>query len=590
MPDAASGPRRGRRLFGFAVIADSHLEPEAGISVPRSNARNRTVVDWLRPLAPRFVLHLGDIVHPVPDAPGHDETLVLGRSLYAPLACPVLYTPGNHDIGDKRSDAAPASSVTEQWLSSYGRVFGPQFGAHHAGDCSVFLFNSCILNAGFAIEAEQRRWLEAELAAARGRRVFLATHYPPYLLSPDESSHYDQIDTPARFWLLELLRRHSVEAMFCGHVHNFFWNRLDRTDIYVLPSPSFVRRDYSEMSRGEPPDEFGRNDTGKLGFFWVDVYEHGHVARFVRTFGATGAMTDPVVPAHPNDPGETPIGLWLRHPWCELTELPHNPPVDEFARRKVRNDYPVQALWDFGVRALRAPIDDLLEPRVRARVAELCALGHRFTFFSMGLPDDALLAALRTHAALVARWECVLPARMAGELAERVRDLVRETGLSLAFACLRSGAEGNTAKAPGKHFAAPGFSVSELEDARQAAHGPLRGVASALCFSLARTEPLERSLEALGRLAAETGMAVVASRSMTPAGPNDTALDDAANRAFVEESVAAAIRHPRVELFLDTFMDVDRGYYVRSGLIDRSANWRPAGEALARLAASRRQA
>ena len=72
----------GRWHFGFAVVADSHLEPEMdGLALPRSNARNRFIVAQLRAMAPAFVVHLGDIVHPVPRAPAHDATLQLAQAL-----------------------------------------------------------------------------------------------------------------------------------------------------------------------------------------------------------------------------------------------------------------------------------------------------------------------------------------------------------------------------------------------------------------------------------------------------------------------------------------------------------------------------
>jgi len=423
--DAASGiaapaliaMRHGKRLFSFAVIADSHLEPEAaGSMAPRSNLRNRSVVEWLRPRSPQFVLHLGDIVHPVPQAEQHDNTLVLARQLFAGLQCPVLYTPGNHDIGDKNDDTAPAAAVTQQWLDGYGRVFGEPFQVHHAGGCVLLLINSPILGSGLALEATQKRWLEEQLRVANGKRIFLATHYPPFLAQPQEDTSYDNMERHARHWLLELLARHRVEAVFCGHVHNLFYNRFGSTEIHALPSTSFVRRDYSELHSGAPTDEFGRNDTGKLGFFWVDVFEQGHVARLVQTHGGTDTL-ELQLPGHPKDPGETPLGVNLCHPWCAQVELPFNPPVDPFARRRVRNDHAVQALWSAGIRHLRAPVADLLDAQVRQRVADMVALGHRFTFFSAGMPSAALLALLREHAPLVGFWECVMPVRAAPELA-----------------------------------------------------------------------------------------------------------------------------------------------------------------------------
>ena len=48
-----------------------------------------------------------------------------------------------------------------------------------------------------AIEAAQRRWLERQLAGAGGKRIFLATHYPPFLVHPEEPPSYDNMALPA---------------------------------------------------------------------------------------------------------------------------------------------------------------------------------------------------------------------------------------------------------------------------------------------------------------------------------------------------------------------------------------------------------
>jgi UDP-2,3-diacylglucosamine pyrophosphatase LpxH len=592
-PDAAAStlmsPRRGKHLLSFAVIADSHLEPEdTGETAPRSNRRNRSVVDWIRTRSPQFVLHLGDIVHPVPQAGQHDHTLVLAEQLFAGLRGPVLYTPGNHDVGDKRDDTAPAAAVAEDWLDGYGRVFGDQFRAHHAGNCVVLLINSPILGSGLPVEAVQKRWLEQQLRAARGQRIFLATHYPPYLVYPQEDNSYDNIERGARHWLLGLLEQHRVEAVFCGHVHNLFYNRFGSTEIYALPSTSFVRRDYSELHGGAPTDEFGRNDTGKLGFFWVDVFERGHVARLVQTHGGTGTLTLQL-PGHPKDPGQTPLGVNLCHPWCAQIELPFNPPVNPFARRLARNDHAVQALWSAGIRHLRAPIADLLDERVRRRVADMVALGHHFTFFSAGLPDTALLSQLHAHAALIGFWECVLPVRAAPALAACAGAMLQDTGMRLVFACLRSGAQANTGKAPGKHYAAPGFTMDQIAEAHAVIAGPLAGIAAGVAFSIPRNAALPAAMQALDRFARASAMAVFATRALMGDGPNDAENDEAGNRALVEEALQQARRYPAVSLLLDTFMDIDRGYYVRTGLVDRSGNWRAAGQVLADFRAAAAQ-
>jgi hypothetical protein len=64
------------------------------------------------------------------------------------------------------------------------------------------------------------------------------------------------------------------------------------------------------------------------------------------------------------------------------------------------------------------------------------------------------------------------------------------------------------------------------------------------------------------------------------AGEATTFDDDAVVSTRVAETVVAAREYPDAAIFLDGFMDHDRGYYPRHGLIDRHHNPR---EALYRL-------
>ena len=96
---------------------------------------------------------------------------------------------------------------------------------------------------------------------------------------------------------------------------------------------------------------------------------------------------------------------------------------------------------------------------------------------------------------------------------------------------------------------------------------------------------LSDALGILQALAQRTDAAVVATCSLLPDGPNDSRLDEVAIEREVRDIVEAARRHPGVEVMLDTFMDIDRGYYVRHGLVDRALNWRSAGRWLAQQAA-----
>ncbi|MEZ5864315.1 MAG: hypothetical protein R3D25_09705 [Geminicoccaceae bacterium] len=64
--------------------------------------------------------------------------------------------------------------------------------------------------------------------------------------------------------------------------------------------------------------------------------------------------------------------------------------------------------------------------------------------------------------------------------------------------------------------------------------------------------------------------------------PDIEVSDDQAIARRVREAAAFAAGHPEHRCFLDTFESIDRGYFVRRGLIDRRGDPTPAGLALAR--------
>jgi hypothetical protein len=64
---------------------------------------------------------------------------------------------------------------------------------------------------------------------------------------------------------------------------------------------------------------------------------------------------------------------------------------------------------------------------------------------------------------------------------------------------------------------------------------------------------------------------------MTSTNPAEAFLDDLANANRVAEAMTAALAHsapgrPMVDVFIDTFADMDRGYFLRHGLVDRRYN------------------
>ena len=68
-------------LFQFAVIADTHIRlpdsaKEGGYPSNRlSNDRAKYVVQCINRIKPDFVIHLGDLVHPIPALSNHESAV-----------------------------------------------------------------------------------------------------------------------------------------------------------------------------------------------------------------------------------------------------------------------------------------------------------------------------------------------------------------------------------------------------------------------------------------------------------------------------------------------------------------------------------
>ena len=574
----------GDRLFTFAVIADSHVtEAEATAiggydidTVKLGAARSRYVVDQLNTLAPDFVVHLGDITHPGPGTPAYEDSADRFHKIYQNLDCPLYLVAGNHDIGEKAFPGEPLSqqearlTVNDDMIAEYERHFQAQYYSFEHEDCLFVIMNGMIVNSGLACEEAQRQWLETLLGENRGRRIFMFSHYPPYLSRPDETGHYDATDAPGRSWLLGLFERHGVEAYYAGHVHNFFFNRHGATNCYVLPSICFLRHDYHELFRVEPGMKQGRHDGAKLGYAVVDVHGEGHLNHAVRTHGrglevgdTALAPASPLPPVHALRPNGHGVGLYLRQPWCDSADIPTPWGLDAFSRKRVRNDYPLMALWEMGIRDLRVPLDDLADPETGVRMAELAALGHRFTAYSYGLPKGAAADALKNRGNILAAWEIIAPITSAVDLLTAMAALKGSTPIYF-----------NAHRAEVEAFSSSHGLASDERGAVEAllALDGARDVIDGVVFGIAWQEAPAPAIDAARRSVEGFGVKAavhVQFAHRRPLSQEETERHDA-NR--IAEAVVAAMAHRDVGVVLDNFTGIDRGYYFSGGLVDRLYN------------------
>lgn len=596
MTDISSRAGAGRAArFRFAVIADTHVNPsEQDLISPfeshrLTNERLRHTVRVLNSLQPDLVVHVGDMVHPVPEAVTYPQAVARFREAMSGLKAPLKVVPGNHDIGDKQADFVPAGSIQPGYIDLYREHFGDDFHAFDAGGCRFVVINTSLINSGLPQEQQQATWLERELSAHAGRRLFLCIHYPPFIAEASEPGHYDNIDEPGRGWLMEVIRNHRVTAVFTGHVHNFFFNRIGETPVFSMPSTAFVRGDYSELfAVGQPAShENGRNDTSKLAVLVIDVHEDRIVPQFIRTLdggdaGAQRAQRDwPLLPPAAGSPAA--LGIDLRYSWSELHEIPYSSMLDEFRRKLARNDYPILALWEMGIGKLRVPIDDLCREQPCDRMLAMAAQGSRFTVFCFGWPDALTMAHIARHRAMLHAVEVVVKWPLPPDLSQRLGVLASEAGVPVHLSRFWSASGHSRDGKQIKLLVDHGFAGASDETAGELVQAVGPGAVQGLVFRIPRSvSPRQGILDAVQRTAPWGVRAQVHVR-LADDSPAVGHPDVHETELRVLEAAFCAQALPQADVFIDTLSDVDRGYFPRAGLVDRRFNPRSAGHALRNL-------
>ncbi|MFY0613017.1 MAG: metallophosphoesterase [Hyphomicrobiaceae bacterium] len=566
----------GKLLFRYAVISDTHLRlPEDARLTPwKSQAkgveRAELAMRQIEKAEPEFLVHLGDMVQPVPHLPSYTRTAEFACQLFEKLDCPVHYTPGNHDIGDKLTPVTPAHETDAHSVQAYEAAFGASYYAFEHGGCIFLVLNSSLVGSGLPQETEQFAWLEAELERQKGRRTFVKIHYPLFIGEENEASCYDNVEQPGRERLLSLINSAGVEAVFAGHVHNFFYHATEQTEFYSMLSTCFVRHDYQELFSVAPDQEFGRNDEPKLGWAEVEIYEHGHDVVFHRMM--LPGIDEDLIRASVRGNRPAPLGVQMRSAWAELKSISINGPVDEFQRRRVRNDYEILALWETGLRDLRCPLFDLEDDAYFERIQILHAHGHRFTFYTTSL-SVLEPASIERLAAVDGDLDVIVPWKAIDDLFESIRDLRNAVPGRMSLACTVSASDHRAGTFRGGYVPMSfGFDPSECNILRTFHDDVGRDLNVGYTFRFGpEVNVLAGALE-IRKFLEETGAYATVNlvqAGVDPAAMPDTPLDVVKRLC---EAMIAGRSIGQLTFYADTLVDHDRGYFPRQGLYDGRVN------------------
>lgn len=575
------------RLFSFAVISDTHLNEDdfasnSPFEVNRlSNRRMRYVVEDLNTRDIAHVIHLGDIVHPVPS--NHELYKRAAERFFEQmkgLEHPVYFIPGNHDVGDKPMSWSPAGGIRESFLESWSEQFGDHYFSFLKHGIGFVGINAQLYGSGLRMERAQREWLVKTMDSLANHRIFLFSHYPPFLLDPKEDEHYDNLGLKGRKEFLGIIDSHPVEALFTGHVHHFWYNRYRNCHCYLLPSTAFTRQDYSEMFRIGPNYGFGRDDQAKLGYLLVHVYRNGHEFELVRCGGMEiGAGSkrrfntrriDSVSPGRNRFPV---MGFDLRHDWLERVQIPPTGGLDEFDRKTVRNDYAMLALWEMGSRRLRIPLSDLMDQARRKRLDDLVRLGFQFTLFSCLPSDPGITKLVLENSRLLESWEISGQASEALHWGKTFKSMADDAkGLKLFFSPLKRKADTVRQGQTYYHVINHGFTVHDFKAGVYPSIDDFKSVFDGIVLRCGIQDSIAQVLELADRIQRESRLQVSVHLRMSADSPAEFQDNEVVLCNRLAESVMYAWGLGIDRIFSDTLTDNDRGYFPRIGLSDREYN------------------
>ena len=559
----------------FLAIADTHLvdiradHAREFSSRSRQNERVAAALRVASGTGGGTVIHLGDLVQDYPESPLHEGLMTLAVQQWLQAVDQIRFTPGNTDVGDQHDPSSPAAEATVSTMDRFSRLTGACWTTTDIGPVRAIILAASLFNSGLEQEQEQWQWFEAELLHAEDKRVALFFHYPLFLRSATDPDigHYDVVNEPARSRMIELIKRFDVEAVFTGHSHFRFFNRIGGARVHGLPSTSFTRPGFCELFSSAPPPDRGRDDVPKLGLLLARVHDDGIRIHSLRTGTlaehAGSHMARPVASCVPKDIPSSRLGVVLRHPITNFADVPDVFP--SVIRQPVRNDYPLLACLELGARYVSVSVADALDPALADRLQALRDEGVTVIARVVWAEDKA--PELPDADAPVDELELVLLGRATPTTADLT--LLANTGQlrPLVFSTLMRKPKGS-AELPRWRYGMTGEEVATLDEVLAAANqAPAR--------VLMHAGEAREVDTALGSSDEQEWKVVSGLDAVVPIRGSGTEAAGHLSEAFLAACAAGAGR-----FFADGLTELDRTLDLSSGLLDRACNPQPAFHAL----------
>jgi hypothetical protein len=178
-------------------------------------------------------------------------------------------------------------------------------------------------------------------------------------------------------------------------------------------------------------------------------------------------------------------------------DIPANGALEEFERKRVRDDYALYALWEMGAASFRLPLQDLLDGHTRKRIRRMSERGQSFVLYCYGVPDGGAAKGLAENTNLVRALEIATrPDRLEPKLAG-IASLKKTTGTAIRPSFMRTG-RGDEGQSQYKHTVDHGFLPDEAEQVAALFSRPeVRANADGVVFRVNLDSPPLESLTAI---------------------------------------------------------------------------------------------
>lgn len=202
--------------FSFVVLGDNRGD-ESGQQPPAFTE----VIAAIQGEMPSFILDSGDMIYGhTRDAEELERQWRIYRQTVSDVHVPIFHIPGNHDLWNSAS------------AHVYRRLWGPTYYAFTYGNCRFIGLDTETMPE--RLDAQQIKWLEAELQFCRSPNVFLFMHRPLFPVDGGIGSSLDAYPRRRdRLHRLFVQYAQIIRAVFTGHEHLYSYQERDGIRYYT---------------------------------------------------------------------------------------------------------------------------------------------------------------------------------------------------------------------------------------------------------------------------------------------------------------------------------------------------------------------